>query len=142
MCKAKQIPHGLKPVRDDNLLVRAVTRAFEGTEHVPMPCYNPPVTSSLERVQQHLRLYEHPLVDFSARQTSAAIEVSIRPRFTQPAVHTYVFEVHTRDLDDPQFEWMLQRHIFDGLQDYMIEMFVRTPQHVQENRQREREGKL
>ncbi len=24
---------------------------------------------------------------------------------------------------------MLQRHIFDGLQDYMIEMFVRTPQH-------------
>jgi hypothetical protein len=100
------------------------------------------VTSSLERVQKHLRLYEHPLVEFSARDMQGIIEVSISPRFAEPPVHTYVFEVHPRDLDDPQFEWMLQRHIFDGLQDYIIEMFVRTPQHLKENQQREREGRL
>jgi hypothetical protein len=105
-------------------------------------CYNPCMSSALERVQQHLRLYEHPLVQFNARETGDNIEVAISPRFTEPAVHTYVFEVHPRDLDDPRFEWMLQRHIFDGLQDYMIEMFIRTPQHFKENQQREREGKL
>jgi len=105
-------------------------------------CYNPRMTSGLERVQQHLRLYEHPLVEFSACEKGQHIEVAISPRFTEPQVHTYFFEVHPRDLDDPQFEWMLQRHIFDGLQDYMIEMFVRTPQHFKQNQQREREGKL
>ncbi len=99
-------------------------------------------SSGLERVRQHLRLYEHPLVEFSARETPTAIEVSISPRFTDPPVHTYSFEVHARDLDDPRFEWMLQRHIFDGLQDYMIEMFIRTPQHLRQNQQREHEGKL
>jgi hypothetical protein len=85
--------------------------------------------SGLERVQQHLRQYEHPLVAFSARDKDEGIEVAISPRFSEPPVHTYFFELHPRDLEDVQFEWMLQRHIFDGLQDYMIEMFVRTPQH-------------
>jgi hypothetical protein len=98
--------------------------------------------SGLERVQQHLRLYDHPLVEFSARDKGESIEVAIRPRFSEPRVHTYIFELHPRDLDDAQFEWMLQRHIFDGLQDYMIEMFVRTPQHFKQNQQKEREGKL
>ena len=113
------------------------------TKKTAMRCYNRGMdASALERVEKHLRQYEHPLVDFSARQKGESIEVSISPRFTQPTVHTYSFEVHPRDLDDPRFEWMLQRHIFDGLQDYMIEMFVRTPQHLRQNQQREREGKL
>jgi hypothetical protein len=98
--------------------------------------------SGLERVQQHLRLYEHPLVEFGARGKGDSIEVAITPRFSEPAVHTYFFELHQRDLDDPQFAWILQRHVFDGLQDYMIEMFIRTPQHLRQNQQREREGKL
>ncbi len=57
------------------------------------PCYNPGMTSGLERVQQHLRLYEHPLVEFSARDTGHSIEVAIKPRFVEPQVHTYFFEV-------------------------------------------------
>ena len=98
--------------------------------------------SILERVEKHLVLYEHPLVGFSAREKAESIEVSISPRFTHPPVHRYYFDVHPRDLDDPRFEWMLQRHIFDGLQDYMIEMFVRTPQHLRLNQQKAREGKV
>jgi hypothetical protein len=27
----------------------------------------------------------------------------------------------------------LQRQIFDGLHDYLVEMFIRTPQHRKEN---------
>lgn len=99
-------------------------------------------SSQLERVLKHLRLYEHPLVEFTARDKEQSIEISISPRFNEPPVHIYTFDLHPRDLDDSQFEWVLQRHIFDGLQDYMIEMFIRTPQHLKENQQMEREGRL
>ncbi len=99
-------------------------------------------SSPLERVQQHLKLYQHPLVEFEARAKADNVEIAIRPRFAEPKVHTYCFELHPRDVDDTQFEWTLQRQIFDGLQDYMIEMFIRTPQHRKENQQMEREGRL
>ncbi len=99
-------------------------------------------SSRLERVRQQLRLYEHPLVEFDARTKGEAVEVIIRPRFTDPPVHTYYFELHPRDLDDSQFEWAFQRQLFDCLHDYLVEMFVRTPQHRKENQQMEREGKL
>ena len=99
-------------------------------------------SSRLDRVQQQLRLYEHPLVEFDARAKGEAVEVMIRPRFTDPPVHTYFFELHPRDLDDAQFEWTFQRQIFDCLHDYLVEMFIRTPQHRKEHQQMEREGKL
>ena len=50
--------------------------------------------------------------------------------------------LHPRDLDDPQFEWAFQRQLFDCLHDYLVEMFIRTPQHRKEHQQMEREGKL
>ncbi len=96
----------------------------------------------LALVCHQLRLYEHPLVTFDARAKDDAVEVFIRPRFTDPPVHTYVFEIHPRDLDDPQFEWAFQRQLYDCLHDYLVEMFIRTPQHRKEHQQMEREGKL
>ena len=96
----------------------------------------------LARVQEQLRFYEHPLVEFDARAKGDAVEVIIRPRFMEPRVHTYYFELHPRDLDNPQFEWALQRQILDCLHDYLVEMFIRTPQHRKEHQQMEREGKL
>ena len=96
----------------------------------------------LARVQQQLCLYEHPLVEFDVREKGESVEVIIRPRFTEPKVHTYYFELHPRDLEDPQFEWAFQRQIFDCLHDYLVEMFIRTPQHRKEHQQMEREGKL
>jgi hypothetical protein len=108
--------------------------------------YNRPMTSDrLVRVREQLRLYEHPLVEFDARSKGEAVEVIIRARFTDPPVHTYYFELHPRDLDDAQFEWAFQRQLFDCLHDYLVEMFVRTPQSAaadKENQQMEREGKL
>src|SRR5450759_3892516 len=106
--------------------------------------YNRPMTSDrLRRVQEQLRLYEHPLVEFDARSKGEAVEVIIRLRIaTDPPVHTYYFELHPRDLDDAQFEWAFQRQLFDCLHDYLVEMFVRTPQHRKENQQMERDGKL
>ncbi len=100
------------------------------------------MNSRLERVQEQLRLYDHPLVAFDAREKGEAVQLIIRPRFADPPVHTYYFDLHPRDLDDAQFEWTLQRQIFDCLHDYLVEMFLRTPQHKKENAQLQREGKL
>ena len=82
----------------------------------------------LERVLEQLRLYEHPILDFDARGKNDAVEVIINFKDRSLPVHTYYFELHPRDLDHPQFEWTFQRQLYDCLHDYLIEMFVRTPQ--------------
>ena len=40
-------------------------------------------------------------------------------------------------LDHPQFEWSFQRQLYDCLHDYLVEMFIRTPQ---DRLERQREG--
>jgi len=92
--------------------------------------YNVPVPNSplLAKVLDHLRLYNHPLLTFSARETNGLIEILIDLKNPVAPVHTYVFPIHARDLDSPQFAWQLQRQLYDALHDYFIEMFVSTPQ--------------
>ena len=82
----------------------------------------------LDRVLAQLRLYEHPLLDFSARAKADGVEVIIQFKNSPVPVHTYYFDLHPRDLDHPQFEWTFQRQLYDFLHDYLIEMFTRTPQ--------------
>ena len=84
--------------------------------------------SRLERVLAQLSLYEHPLLEFSARAKGETVEVLINFKNPPVPVHTYNFEFHPRDLDHPQFEWAFQRQLYDCLHDYMVEMFIRTPQ--------------
>lgn len=91
----------------------------------------------LERVLGQLKLYEHPLLNFSARAKGEAVEVIIDFRNPPVPVHTYYFELHPRDLDHPQFEWGFQRQLYDCLHDYMVEMFIRTPQ---DRAERQRNG--
>jgi hypothetical protein len=84
--------------------------------------------SRLGRVLAQLRLYEHPLLEFSARDKDDGVEVIIKFKNPDIPVHTYYFEMHPRDLDHAQFEWTFQRQLYDCLHDYLIEMFTRTPQ--------------
>lgn len=92
--------------------------------------YNLRVSESvrLDRVLAQLRLYEHPLLDFDARAKGEGVEVIIHFKDKSVPVHTYYFDLHPRDLDDPQFEWSFQRQLYDALHDYFVEMFIRTPQ--------------
>jgi hypothetical protein len=96
----------------------------------PSPEYNElvPDSDSLRKVLDHLRLYDHPLLAFSARENNGAIEVLIDLKNSAVPVHTYVLPIHPRDLDHPQFAWHLQHQLYDGLHDYFVEMFIRTPQ--------------
>lgn len=90
---------------------------------------NPLVAGSrLQRVLDQLRLYEHPLLNFDAREKGDGVEVIITFKDPDVKVHTYYFDLHPRDLDHPQFEWAFQRQLFDCLHDYFVEMFTRTPQ--------------
>ena len=82
----------------------------------------------LDRVLNQLRLYEHPLLNFSARAKGDGVEIIIKFKDNTIPVHTYYFDLHPRDLDDPQFEWSFQRQLYDALHDYFVEMFIRTPQ--------------
>jgi hypothetical protein len=103
--------------------------------------YNPPVPENpatrLDRVLAQLSLYEHPLLNFSARSKGEGVEVIIQFKDNSVPVHTYHFDLHPRDLDHPQFEWSFQRQLYDALHDYFVEMFIRTPQDRMERQRRE-----
>jgi hypothetical protein len=94
-------------------------------------------TIRLDRVLAQLRLYEHPLLNFSARSKGDGVEIIIQFKDASVPVHTYYFDLHPRDLDHPQFEWSFQRQLYDALHDYFVEMFIRTPQDRAERRQKE-----
>ena len=86
------------------------------------------MSAQLAKVLDHLRLYEHPLLAFSAHEQDGTIDISIDLKNSTVPVHTYHFQIHPRDLEHPQFAWNLQRQLYDALHDYFIEMFTRTPQ--------------
>jgi hypothetical protein len=93
--------------------------------------------SRLERVRGQLQLYEHPWFTFSAAPKADGVAVLIQARGPADVpAHDYEFQMHPRDLDHPQFEWQFQRQLYDALHDYLMELFTRTPQDLQERRER------
>jgi hypothetical protein len=84
--------------------------------------------TALEKVQAELARYEHALMDFSAREHNGSIELVIQVKNREMNLHTYYAPVHPRDIEHPQFPWTFQRYLYDCLHDYLVEMFIRTPQ--------------
>lgn len=83
----------------------------------------------LAAVREELRKYAHPLLRFDVRRTDAGrVELVIDLKEKPANIHTYYLEIHPRDFEHPQFRWILQRMIFEGLHDYFVEMFEYTPQ--------------
>jgi hypothetical protein len=95
---------------------------------IPSASYNTGVTG-LEKVRNEIARYQHQLMQFSAREKpDGTVELVIRTKQELPDVHTYYAPIHPRDLDHPQFPWTFQRYLYDCLHDYVVELFVRTPQ--------------
>lgn len=84
--------------------------------------------TALEIVEAEIRKYEHALLEFSARESGGAIELVIATRDCGLAVHTYTAPIHQRDIEHLQFAWTFQRYLYDCMHDYLVEMFIRTPQ--------------
>jgi hypothetical protein len=82
----------------------------------------------VEKVRRELSEYEHPLFEFEARAATEGVAVLIRYRPDSSAVHDYSFELRPREIEHSQFPWTFQKHIYDCLHDYIIEMFIRNPQ--------------
>jgi hypothetical protein len=85
------------------------------------------MSENLERVRELLSRYEHPLVDFTARENGGGVQLVINFKNITVPVHTYYFDIHPRDLEHSQFAWTFERQIYDCLHDYVIEMFTRAP---------------
>ena len=86
------------------------------------------MSDALDKVRGELARYEHALVQFSAREKNGAIALVIGLKDNSLGLHTYYAPLHQRDIDHPQFPWTLQRYLYDCLHDYLVEMFIRTPQ--------------
>lgn len=84
--------------------------------------------SPLEKVLSELSRYEHALLDFSAREKNGSIELVIELKNRDPDLHTYYAPIHARDIEHPQFPWTMQRYLYDCMHDYLVELFIRTPQ--------------
>ncbi len=82
----------------------------------------------LEKVQAEIARYEHALLRFSVREHNGAVELVIETRDSSLGLHTYYAPIHARDIEHPQFAWTFQRYLYDCMHDYLVEMFVRTPQ--------------
>jgi len=83
----------------------------------------------LERVRAELARYDHVLLDFGARETAdGQVELVISLKREVPGAHVYRAPFHPRDIENRQFPWNFQRQLYDCLHDYLVELFVRTPQ--------------
>ncbi|MGO9260670.1 MAG: hypothetical protein ACLQU1_30850 [Bryobacteraceae bacterium] len=84
--------------------------------------------TALEKVWAEIGRYDHALLRFSARENHGAIELVIELKQPVPDMHTYYAPLHARDIEHPQFPWTFQRYLYDCMHDYLVEMFLRTPQ--------------
>ena len=66
--------------------------------------------------------------DFSAREQNGGDRTGDRTEGRRSGLHTYYAPVHARDIEHPQFAWTFQRYLYDCMHDYLVEMFVDTPQ--------------
>jgi hypothetical protein len=80
------------------------------------------------KVLHELTRYEHPLFDFSAAAALEGVEVQIRFKPKDAEVHTYIFLLRPREIENSQFPWTFQRQLYDCPHDCVIEMFTRNPQ--------------
>jgi hypothetical protein len=82
------------------------------------------------QVEAELKRYPHHLADFAVEETTAGgLELVIRLKHPIPGEDEYRAALHPRDVEGPQFSWNLQRFLYGCLHDYMVDLFIRTPQH-------------
>jgi hypothetical protein len=82
----------------------------------------------LDKVLAEIARYQHALLRFSAREHHGTIELVIELQDMSLGLHTYYAPIHLRDIQHPQFPWTFQRYLYDCMHDYLVEMFIHTPQ--------------
>ena len=85
----------------------------------------------LEKVNQQLSRYEHPLFDWEAHNVELGVEVSVTLKVKGIYDETYRLTLKPREIEARGFEWDFQRQLYNCLHDYLVEMFIRSP-HITE----------
>jgi hypothetical protein len=82
---------------------------------------------AFKKVEQELSLYEHPHFEFSVSDLGEKVDVCIRSKV--PGVHSpeYHLTLSAREIDHPQFRWSFQGLLYGCLNDYLVELFTRSP---------------
>jgi hypothetical protein len=85
-------------------------------------------TDGLEKVRRELSLYEHPFFAMSAVEDGDGVRILVQSRITSVHTPEYRFTISRREIDHPQFRWSFQGLLYGSLNDYMVELFTRTPE--------------
>jgi len=84
--------------------------------------------SSIDLVREEIQKYEHPFFDFSAEDKGAeGVELCIRSKMTNVHSPEYRITLAERDLQSTQFRWTFQKLLYDCLNDYIVELFTKSP---------------
>ena len=83
--------------------------------------------TSLERVQEELKEYEHPFFNFEAREKGQEVEMVIRSKVPNVLSPEYRITLNERDIQSSQFRWTFQKLLYDCLTDYVVELFTKNP---------------
>lgn len=85
----------------------------------------------LEKVNEQLARYEHPLFEWEARNLSPGVEVIVKMKVKGLYDESYRLCLKPREIEARGFEWDFQRQLYNCLHDYLVEMFTRSP-HITE----------
>ncbi len=82
----------------------------------------------LEKVARELELYEHPFFELTAEESADGVDVCVRSKVSEVHTSEYHFTVTEREISHPQFRWSFQGLLYGNLNDYMVELFTRSPE--------------
>ncbi len=80
------------------------------------------------KVLLELELYEHPFFEFSAEESADGVDVCVRSKIREVHSTEYHFTLTEREIGHPQFRWSFQGLLYGNLNDYMVELFTRSPE--------------
>ena len=80
------------------------------------------------KVALELERYEHPFFEFSVARTANGVDVCVRSKLSEVHSPEYRFTLSEREIGHPQFRWSFQGLLYGNLNDYMVELFTRSPE--------------
>jgi hypothetical protein len=86
------------------------------------------MVSLVQKVEEELSRYEHPLFRFSTEDAGSGVLLVIELREGLGVQHHYEITLHEREIENRQFPWTFQKLLYDCLHDFIVEMFERNPQ--------------
>jgi len=81
----------------------------------------------LETVNEELAKYELPFFEFFAYPKGDEVELRIRSKIQNVLNPEYRITFSERDLKSTQFPWTFQRLLYSCLNDYIVELFTKSP---------------